>query len=322
LTELPTVQLGPQQWLGFAVAYTLEHLRHTTIVSLIQCAVSRPGDRSAIGVRDRRRSAIVIAVMPARNAKSPFRRLPVRLSHSRQGPKHEPKKSGREQMLQQSPARSAVPDIDWRLLAPLLANAIMVHTVIGIIRVTTSYRTIELDLPIVWLGVISAGFALLPVFSAVALGRFIDRGNDSQAAWIGAALVLLSAAGFWAWSSSGLLLLVFTVVLGFGHMFCMASHQMLAVRCANMRGREATFGHYMVAVSTGQGLGPFIVGWLGGSSTVPATGHLFGIGLIAAVLCLAVALTLRPAPRRRRTPPAAPWLRSARCFGCPGWPRC
>jgi MFS family permease len=221
-------------------------------------------------------------------------------------------------MLQQSPARSAVPDIDWRLLAPLLANAVMVHTVIGIIRVTTSYRTIELDLPIVWLGVISAGFALLPVFSAVALGRFIDRGNDSQAAWIGAALVLLSAAGFWAWSSSGLLLLVFTVVLGFGHMFCMASHQMLAVRCANMRGREATFGHYMVAVSTGQGLGPFIVGWLGGSSTVPATGHLFGIGLIAAVLCLAVALSLRPAPRPAPHASGGPVVAVGTLFRMPG----
>jgi MFS family permease len=221
-------------------------------------------------------------------------------------------------MLQPSPARSAVPDIDWRLLAPLLANAVMVHTVIGIIRVTTSYRTIELDLPIVWLGVISAGFALLPVFSAVALGRFIDRGNDSQAAWIGAALVLLSAAGFWAWSSSGLLLLVFTVVLGFGHMFRMASHQMLAVRCANMRGREATFGHYMVAVSTGQGLGPFIVGWLGGSSTVPATGHLFGIGLIAAVLCLAVALTLRPAPRPAPHASGSPVVAVGTLFRMPG----
>jgi MFS family permease len=228
------------------------------------------------------------------------------------------KKLGREQMLLPPPARAAVPDIDWRLLAPLLANAVMVHTVIGIIRVTTSYRTIELGLPVVWLGVISAGFALLPVFSAVALGRFIDRGNDSQAAWIGAALVLLSAAGFWAWSSSGLLLLVFTVVLGFSHMFCMASHQMLAVRCANMRGREATFGHYMVAVSTGQGLGPFIVGWLGGSSTVPATGHLFGIGLVAAVLCLAVALTLRPAPRPSPHASGGPVVAVGTLFRMPG----
>jgi MFS family permease len=209
----------------------------------------------------------------------------------------EPGQSGREQMLQQSPARAAAPDIDWGVLGPLLANAVMVQTVIGIIRVTTSYRTIELGLPVVWLGVISASFALLPVFSAVTLGRFIDRGNDSQAAWIGAGLILISAAGFWAWSDSALLLLAFTVLLGFGHLFCMASHQMLAVRSANMRGREVAFGHFMVAASTGQGLGPFVVGWLGGSSTVPATGYLFGIGLIAAVLFMAVALTLRPATR-------------------------
>jgi MFS family permease len=209
-------------------------------------------------------------------------------------------------MLQQTPVRAAAPDIDWRLLAPLLANAFMVHTVIGIIRVTTSYRTIELDLPVLWLGVISAGFALLPVFSAVALGRFIDRGNDSQAAWIGAALVLIAAAGFWAWSGSGLDLLAFTIVLGFGHMFCMASHQMLAVRCANLRGREVAFGHFMVAVSTGQGLGPFIVGWLGGSAAVPATGYLFGIGLVAAALFMVVALMLRPAPRSLGHNPGGP----------------
>src|SRR5258708_2902827 len=203
-------------------------------------------------------------------------------------------------MLQKSRARTAPPDIDWRLLAPLLANAFMVHTVIGIIRVTTSYRTIELDLPVVWLGVISASFALLPVFSAVALRRFIDRGNDSQAAWIGARLIMVAAAGVWVLSASGLLLLAFTVLLGFGHLFCMASHQMLAVRSANMRGREVAFGHFMVAASTGQGLGPFVVGWLGGSSTVPATGYLFGIGLIAAVVFMAVALTLRPAARESR----------------------
>jgi MFS family permease len=219
-------------------------------------------------------------------------------------------------MLQPSPARA--PDIDWRLLGPLLANAFMVHTVIGIIRVTTSYRTIELELPIVWLGVISASFALLPVFSAVALGRFIDRGNDARAAWIGAGLILLSAIGFWAWSPGGLHLLAFTVVLGFGHMFCMASHQMLAVRSANMRGREIAFGHYMVAVSTGQGLGPFVVGWLGGSATVPATGYLFGIGTIAAVLFLAVALTLRPAPKSAERDAGGPAVAIATLMRMPG----
>jgi MFS family permease len=259
------------------------------------------GRRSVLGsppALDQSR-ATIIAVIPARNGESPFRKLRLRLSKERASSRLQ-HGSGRENMLQQSPARSAEPDIqpdiDWRLLVPLLANAVMVHTVVGIIRVTTSYRTIELDLSILWLGVISAGFAILPVFSAVALGRYIDRGNDSRAAWIGAGLILISAAGFWAWPLSGLHLLAFTVLLGFGHMFCMASHQMLAVRCANLRGREATFGHYMVAVSTGQGLGPFIVGWLGGSATVPSTGYLFGIGLVAAVLFQAVAFTLRPAP--------------------------
>src|SRR5258708_4262366 len=104
-------------------------------------------------------------------------------------------------MLQQSPVRAAAPDIDWGLLAPLLANAFVVHTVIGIIRVTTSYRTIELGLPILWLGVISAGFALLPVFSAVALGCLLDRGTGSRAAASCRVSVLMSCAGRWVRSA-------------------------------------------------------------------------------------------------------------------------
>jgi MFS family permease len=170
----------------------------------------------------------------------------------------------------------------------------------------------------VWLGVISASFALLPVFCAVALGRFIDRGNDSRSAWIGTFFMLVSAVGFWAWSPTGFHLLAFTVVLGFAHMFCMAAHQMLAVRSAGPRGREAAFGHFMVAASTGQGLGPLVVGWLGGSSTVPATGYLFGVGLIAAALSLAVALALRPAPRPLRHAPEGPPVKVSTLVRMPG----
>jgi MFS family permease len=209
-------------------------------------------------------------------------------------------------------------DIDWRLLGALLSHSVVTHVCIGIVRVTTSYRTIELGLPVLWLGVISAAFAILPVFMAVGLGRFIDRGNDALACWIGAALILVGCAGFWAWPASGLTLLGFTIFLGTGHMFCMASHQMLAVRAANARGREAAFGHYMVAASIGQGLGPYIVGWVGGSSTVPPTGQLFGLGVIAAVACFAVALTIRPAARKPDHAETGELVTVATLFRMPG----
>jgi MFS family permease len=209
-------------------------------------------------------------------------------------------------------------DIDWRLLAPLLCHSVVTHICLGIVRVATSYRTVELGLPVLWLGVISAAFAILPMFMAVALGRFIDRGNDALAAWIGAAFILTGAAGFFVNAGSALALLAFTILLGTGHMFCMAAHQMLAVRSANVRGREATFGHYMVAASIGQGLGPYIVGWVGGESTVPPTQPLFTLGVLTGCLCLAVALTIRPAANKRAPATASQPMPVAALVRLPG----
>ena len=73
-----------------------------------------------------------------------------------------------------------------------------------IIRITTSYRAIELGLPVFWLGIIATGFAIIPVFSAVTLGRWIDRGNDARAIWIGNVLILVACTGFWLWSNSAI----------------------------------------------------------------------------------------------------------------------
>jgi MFS family permease len=89
-------------------------------------------------------------------------------------------------------------------------------------------------------------------------------------------------------------------------MFCMAGHQMLAVRAGGPRSRENVLGYYMVAASAGQGLGPFAVGSLGGAAAVPPTQLLFGIGLVAAIAGLGIALLIRPQKRRARhldTPP-------------------
>lgn len=194
-------------------------------------------------------------------------------------------------------ARGAVNDIDYRLLAPLVVHSAVLQTIYALVRVTTSYRAIELALPVVWLGVITATFAILPMLLAVWLGRFLDRGHDAETTWIGSGVLVAACAGFSFLAHSLAALLLLTAVFGVGHLFVMAGQQMLCVRCAGPRGRDAAFGNYVVGSAVGQGLGPYMVAWIGGASMVPATGKLFGVALIVALVALATASAIRPAPR-------------------------
>jgi len=93
---------------------------------------------------------------------------------------------------------AAESDIDYRLLVPFLVHVTLTQTLILIIRITTSYRALELGLPVIWLGIIATGFAIIPAFTALQVGRWIDRGNDAQANRLGSALVLVACIGFCA----------------------------------------------------------------------------------------------------------------------------
>jgi MFS family permease len=188
-------------------------------------------------------------------------------------------------------------DIDRRLLIPLLLTSVTIQAVTAIARVTTTYRAIELHLPVVWIGVISAVFAILPIFLAVWVGRFMDRGNDAPAAWIGSGLLVAACAGFWLFANSVAALLLLTALFGIAHLFLMASQQMLCIRCSGLRGRDSVFGNYLVASAIGQGLGPYVIAWSGGAGMLPPTEKLFGIALAIATLSLLTAGAIRPAPK-------------------------
>jgi len=187
-------------------------------------------------------------------------------------------------------------DVDHRLLIPLLVSTMLVQMITSLVRVTTSYRAVELNLSIVWLGLIAATFAICPILIAVRVGRQIDRGYDAQTTWLGAAIFAVACASF-SFADSPFALLAASTIMGTGHIMLMASQQMLCVRAAGPRSLEGVFGNYMVAGAIGQGLGPYVVGWVGGAAAVPPTQLLFIVGAGVAMLSLAVVLTIRPAKR-------------------------
>ena len=101
-------------------------------------------------------------------------------------------------------------------------------------------------------------------------------------------------------------LLVASTIMGTGHIMLMASQQMLCVRAAGPRSLELVFGNYMVAGAIGQGVGPYVVGWVGGTAAVPPTQLLFIVGAVIAALTFArFVLTIRPGPNKPLAPASA-----------------
>jgi predicted MFS family arabinose efflux permease len=136
---------------------------------------------------------------------------------------------------------------------------------------------------------------------AVSVGRYIDRGHDAHAAWIGTSVFALACGGF-ALFPSAPALLCFTALLGVGHLFLMAAQQMLCVRAGGPRGLDRVFGNYMVAGAIGQGIGPYVVGWAGGAATLPPTRFLFTVAFAAAAGAVLIAFAIRP--QRKAAPHA------------------
>jgi MFS family permease len=184
--------------------------------------------------------------------------------------------------------------IDYQLLSLLCTHALITQIVYAMVRVTISYRTVELGLAPIWVGIITGASAVLPMLLAVSIGRYVDRGHDALTARFGSLVILGCCLGY-RLSEAGLTeLLFFTAFLGVGHTLLMVSQQMIVVRSArNDVSRETAFGHYMVATALGQGIGPLIVGWLGGSLQIPPTRYLFAVAVVLAAGGIAISFFLK-----------------------------
>jgi MFS family permease len=192
-----------------------------------------------------------------------------------------------------------------RLAAAAFLTHVMLHqVVIMATRVTTSYRVIELGLPVEWIGAIAASFSLLPLLIAMSTGALIDRRGERPVMLVGGACAVLGALGLLVLPSTILVLLGCNLLLGLAHLFCILGQHAYTAGDGDTAARDLRFGHYSAVLSLGQVIAPLLMAVIGGSGSVPHTGELFALGAIAAALSIG-ALLLTPARTRPKDVPAS-----------------
>src|SRR3712207_9530353 len=82
-----------------------------------------------------------------------------------------------------------------RLLGLLRAHSALTQVVTFVLRPTSAYRAIELDVPTAWLGALTASFAVVPLVLAVPSGQATDRFGERRGVLVGPGPLALSGAG-------------------------------------------------------------------------------------------------------------------------------
>lgn len=182
------------------------------------------------------------------------------------------------------------------VILPLLIAGFLVQALVPMVRILTSYQALELGHSAETIGIISAVFALLPVFLTVVIGRLNDGGALGRVIVCGAAGSLMACLLFWLGPHGLGTLLLSNALLGISQTAVLAGLQVVTTRASSRAHRDSVLGNYMVAISLGQAFGPLIIG----------AGH--DSPLLAAVPCGAAVLllaTLAVLARRLPQPRAA-----------------
>jgi MFS family permease len=186
-----------------------------------------------------------------------------------------------------------------RLLALLLLHSTLTQVITFVVRPTSAYRALELDVPTAWLGALTASFAIVPLVLAVPSGQATDRFGERRVMLVGAVLLALSGAIFWTERGGAAGLVVGSVVLGTGHLLSVVGQQAAVANTAGPGRFDTAFGYYTFAASLGQAAGPALITLLGGGGALPDTTPIFATATGLGVVLLVCTAFLRiPAAER------------------------
>ncbi|SNR30592.1 MFS transporter [Blastococcus mobilis] len=185
------------------------------------------------------------------------------------------------------------------LLAVLLLHSTLTQVITFVLRPTSAYRALELDVPTAWLGALTASFAVVPLLLAVPSGQATDRFGERRVMLVGAVLLALSGAVFATERGGAAGLVLGSVVLGTGHLLSVVGQQAAVANTAGPGRFDTAFGYYTFAASLGQAVGPALITLIGGKGELPDTTPIFVTATVLGVVLLACTAFLRMPTRER-----------------------
>ena len=194
-------------------------------------------------------------------------------------------------MADSSPARSTGAG---RWLLVLIITGILTQTSLNLVRPVSTYKLISFDAGAVTVGAVTAAYALLPLFSAMWLGRFSSRLRQIRYLMLAGAVVLAIGGAGLELAPNAFFVAVASAVLGLGHLMFTIGGQSSIARFLPDDQLDKGFGWFTAAYSVGQFLGPLVAGWVLGSGTDPAS--LQRIGDIRAALWIGAAAAVLAVP--------------------------
>ncbi|MFF1420436.1 MFS transporter [Streptomyces sp. NPDC058280] len=132
---------------------------------------------------------------------------------------------------------------------------------VSMARPAVSYRALAVGADERAIGVITAAYALLPLFAAVPLGRRTDHGRCVPL--LVAGVVLISGGCALSGTAGSLAALAaWSGVMGLGHLCFVIGAQSIVARRSTPAEQDRNFGHFTIGASLGQLAGPVAAGLL------------------------------------------------------------
>jgi MFS family permease len=182
-----------------------------------------------------------------------------------------------------------------RWLPLVLLNSLLIQAGIYVVRPIITYKSVELGADATLVGLIGATFALAPLFLAIQVGRFVDRGRAGLALMAGSVILVLTTIALLFINSITLLMLAMPT-LGMGHLLIMVGGQTMIANRSASSAYEKNFGLLTFYASAGHAIGPFVGGYLAdsGEATVNANAaFLFALALFVAAVIGTLALSTK-----------------------------